>query len=83
MLHGPSVSPDDRKIVRDLPAATNSQATFGSDPGDPNRAYTEKIRFGHWVRGFGARPLLAAWQQLDARDEIPRTIRVTHYTAIL
>ncbi len=62
MLHGPSVSTDDRKIVRDLPPPPTARRPFwrGSDQADPNRAHYRTDRSGRSVRHFGARSLLAA-----------------------
>lgn len=85
MLHGPSVSTDDRKIVRDLPAATDSQAAFlaGSDQADPNRAHIEQIVLDAPSDILAPGPLLAAWQQLSDRHETLRTVLVTDDTGIL
>ena len=85
MLHGPSVSTDDRKIVRDLPAATDSQAAFlaGSDQADPNRAHIEQIVLDAPSDILAPGPLLAAWQQLADRHETLRTVLVTDDTGIL
>lgn len=85
MLHGPSVSTDDRKIIRDLPAATDSQAAFlaGSDQADPNRAHIEQIVLDAPSDILAPGPLLAAWQQLANRHETLRTVLVTDDTGIL
>lgn len=85
MLHGPSVSADDREGFCDLPAATDSQAAFlaGSDQGDPVRAHIEQVVLDAPSDILATTPLRHAWQQLAERHETLRTVLVTDDTGIL
>ncbi len=85
MLHRPSVSADDRKSLRDLPAATDSQAGFlaGNDQGNPARAHIEQIVVDAPSDIMTATSLRNAWQQVANRHETLRTILVTDDMGIL